>query len=397
MRVVIHDFGGYPFSAQLARSLASRGHETTYLYASGFRDPRAVVAAQGDRSNVQMHGIDVGEPYQRNVGIGRLRQERRYGQRLAATIEEAGADAVISANCPLDAQAMALGSAQRSGAAFVFWVQDIYSQAVGRLLARRFRLLGALAGRRYAGLERATLLRSDAIVVIADHFLAMLQDWDIPDERVRVIENWAPLDEVVPGAKINDWSLPRGLAHRPVALYAGTLGRKHDPRVLIDLAEGLSDATVVVVAEGVGAEQLANRGVPPNLVRLPLQPASELANVLASADVLVALLEPDAQDFSVPSKVLTYLAAGRPILAVMPPANLAARTIIAADAGIVIDPRDDAGLVSSAQALLGDKRARARLGANGRAWAEAAFDIGAKTRSFESVLEQAVKRRSEAA
>ena len=40
--------------------------------------------------------------------------------------------------------------------------------------------------------------------------------------------------------------------------------------------------------------------------------------MLASADVLVALLETDAGAFSVPSKVLTSLSAGRPILAAIP-------------------------------------------------------------------------------
>ena len=51
---------------------------------------------------------------------------------------------------------------------------------------------------------------------------------------------------------------------------------------------------------------------------LPYQPFGRLSEVLASADVLVALLESDAGAYSVPSKVLTYLAAGRPILGAIP-------------------------------------------------------------------------------
>lgn len=61
---------------------------------------------------------------------------------------------------------------------------------------------------------------------------------------------------------------------------------------------------VVVVAEGAGADALrATRELPSNLMILPLQPADELSAVLASADVLVAILERDAHAFSVPSKV----------------------------------------------------------------------------------------------
>ena len=65
----------------------------------------------------------------------------------------------------------------------------------------------------------------------------------------------------------------------------------------------------------------------PALMLLPFQPYEVLPEVLASADVLIAILEPDAGVFSVPSKVLSYHCAGRPILAAIPAENLAARII----------------------------------------------------------------------
>ena len=45
MRIVIHDYVGYPFTTQLARSLAGRGHDVLYLHGGGLR-PRA---RPGDR------------------------------------------------------------------------------------------------------------------------------------------------------------------------------------------------------------------------------------------------------------------------------------------------------------------------------------------------------------
>jgi colanic acid biosynthesis glycosyl transferase WcaI len=394
MRIVIHDFGGYPFSAQLARCLATLHHDVTYVFRSGFLAPRAELARRSDDPpSFEMRGLDVVQPYRRRAGLRRLLQERRYGNLLAATIRDIRADVVVSANSPLDAQAMALEAAHGTGSAFVFWLQDVYSQAVGRLLARRLPVIGAAAGKRFAHLERRTLQRSDAIVVIADDFLPQMAAWDIGRDRVSVIENWAPLDEVVPGAPVTEWRVKHGVADRPVILYSGTLGRKHDPNVLIKLALALPQAWVVVVAEGVSAEALANQRKPANLVLLPLQPASEVTNVLASADVLIALLEADAQDFSIPSKVLTYLAAGRPVLGVMPRANIASRTIIAAEAGIVVEPGDDDGAVAAASSLLQDERARLRFGRSGRAWAELRFDVTDKARAFERVLLKALQNR----
>ena len=113
-------------------------------------------------------------------------------------------------------------------------------------------------------------------------------------------------------------------------LYSGTLGFKHDPSLLLELARWArdNDAVVAVVSEGPGADWLATHGADePGLRLLPYQPYERLPEVLASADVLVALLEPDAGSFSVPSKVLTYLCAGRPLLVSVSRDNLAARVV----------------------------------------------------------------------
>lgn len=388
MRVTLHDFGGYPFTADLARALAARGHEVAYLYAAGFKRPRADLDAFAlEVPSMELRGIDVDAAYRPGAGPRRLAQERRYGQLLAGAISASRPDAVISANCPLDAQAMALDATHRAGARFVFWLQDLYSVAVTRLLRRRLWMLGALIGARYARLERSVIQRSDAVVSISDDFGPTLGTWGVRPERLHVIENWAPLDTHRPLPKDNSWSRRQGLATHPTLLYAGTLGRKHDPTQLVALAKEVPSARVMVVAEGAGADALrAARELPSNLTVLPLQPAGELAEVLASADVLVAILDRDSHAFSVPSKVLTYLAAGRPIVAAIPADNLAARTILDAGAGIVVEPADRAGLAAASRRLLGDAEERARAGAAGRAYAERAFDLETKADEFERVL-----------
>ena len=96
---------------------------------------------------------------------------------------------------------------------------------------------------------------------------------------------------------------------------------------------------MLVVSEGPGADWLAEHASPDDALRLlPYQPYERLPEVLASADVLVAVLEPDAGAFSVPSKVLTYLCAGRPLLGALPADNLAARVVTQSGGGIVVPP-----------------------------------------------------------
>jgi len=393
MRIVVHDYGGYTFTAQLARELAGRGHDVLYLHA-GFRTPKADMRAlPSDPPTLRMEGVELGQAFRGGASLGRLVQERRYGGAVVQQVLAHDPQVVISANCPLDAQATIQRATQRHGAAFVFWVQDIYAFAVGRLLARRSRLAGRLIGARYARMERRILRASDAVVAITDDFLPVLRDWSVPAERTTVVENWAPLDEVPPLAKSNAWSREHGLADERVLLYAGTLGRKHDPKLLLALATRLPDARVVVVAEGVGTEWLRQHGADArNLVLLPLQPPARVAEVLASADVLIALLEHDAGAFSVPSKVLTYLSAGRPILGAIPAENLAARTVVDAGAGRVVDPADVEGFVGAARSLLDDPDARTSAADAARAYAVGSFAIGPITDRFEGILRDAVRR-----
>jgi glycosyltransferase involved in cell wall biosynthesis len=395
MRILIHDHGGYPFPAQLARKLAERGHDVLYLHAGGWRAPRGAFDRRpDDPATLNMESVGLRETLIRHAGPRRLLQERRYAKLLAAQIRSHHPDVVLSGTGPLDAHSSAQRAAHAGGAAFVFWLQDVYSIAIGRLLGRRLPMLGRVSSVPFTLLERRLLRTSDAVVATSIDFLPLLRRWHVPEERTTVVENWAPLDEVLPLPKRNAWAVRYGLADTPVFLYAGTLGRKHDPGLLVALADAMPNAQVVVVSDGVGTDLLHRlKEGRLNILLLPLQPPADLPEVLASADVLVALLEHEAHAFSVPSKVLTYLTAGRPILGAIPEANLAARTIREAGAGAVVDPLERDDFVSAARRLLADAPARTAAGHAARAYAEQKFNIETITDRFESIFEAARRRR----
>jgi colanic acid biosynthesis glycosyl transferase WcaI len=184
------------------------------------------------------------------------------------------------------------------------------------------------------------------------------------------------------------------LSDKRVVLYCGTLGLKHNPRPLLELAVRLraeEDLRVVVVSEGLGSHWLRERATRAKLTNLTLvgrQPYQRLPEVLATGDILVALLEPEAGVFSVPSKVLSYLCAGRPVLASVPAANLAARTIGRSRSGVVVDPSDGEAFVSAAVRLLERPTLRAALGRRARQYAEETLDIHRIGERFEAILQR---------
>jgi colanic acid biosynthesis glycosyl transferase WcaI len=363
-----------------------------HLYSTTFQTPKGPLARlPDDPPSFVVEGIDLGEPFYKYSFARRLFQERRYGRLIADRLEAFGPEVVISTNAPLDVQSVVQRRLTRNGIALVFWLQDIYSAAIERMLRRRLPVVGRLLARRFAQLEAALLRGSDAVVVITDDFLSTLASWHVSSDRISVIENWAPLDQVSPREKSNRWAREHGLADVPVFLYAGTLGLKHDPSIILGLAKNLPDTKVAVVSEGIGADWLRDHGASTrNLMVLPFEPFDRLSEVLGSADVLLVILEPDAGAFSVPSKVLTCLAAGRAVLAAIPRSNLAAKTILRVKAGMVVDPGDTNAFIEAGRLLIADSARRETFGRAGRAYAETAFAIGPITDRFEAILRDLV-------
>lgn len=70
------------------------------------------------------------------------------------------------------------------GARFVYWCQDFYSVAAGRLLARRLPGIGHAVGAWYRRLERRQMQGADHVVHITDDFLAQTDHWAVPVTRL---------------------------------------------------------------------------------------------------------------------------------------------------------------------------------------------------------------------
>jgi glycosyltransferase involved in cell wall biosynthesis len=210
---------------------------------------------------------------------------------------------------------------------------------------------------------------------------------------VTVIENWTPLGEVPPRPKDNPWSRSHGLAEGPVALYAGTLGLKHDPEHLVAVARRLAPlgALVVVATEGLGRDALEARrrelGLE-NLVLLDYVPWETVPDMLGAANVMLVLLEPDAGTFSAPSKTLTYLAAGRPVVGAMPLENLASRMVERAGAGVVVAPGDYEAFSEAVAAVIADAPRAAAMARAARDYAEKHFDVDKIADEFLASVER---------
>lgn len=404
MRIAIHDYAGHPFVFELSRQLARDGHVVGHFYFEGDPGPKGDARARADDApGFSVHPISIASAYRKDQLLKRRSQDIEYGRKAGAAIAAFRPDVVLSGNTPLESQAPILAASRRAGAAFVFWMQDFYSLAVRGLLGSKFFGAGALAALWYERLEAVLLSRSDKVVVISDDFLPGLEQLKVDTSAVEIIPNWGALNAIPLRPKVNDWSERAGLSNKFVFLYSGTLGLKHDPMLMLALSEAFEDdpsVHIVVAATGAGFEQLklmSSDRPRPNLTLKGLEPIEVLPDALAAADVVVALLEPDAGRYSVPSKVLSYLCAAKPVLLSAPNENLAARIVSQAQAGRAVPAGDQAAFIAAAREMRRQDATRQAMGTAGREYAEATFDVPRISQRFQDVFASVLGRGQVAA
>jgi glycosyltransferase involved in cell wall biosynthesis len=394
LKLLLHDYGNYPFTRQLARELAARGHAVDYVYSESTQLIQRG-GSDGGSGNLKITGIRLERPFEKYNYLRRRACEIEHGQKLAAMIEQSHPDVVLSANTPLDAQNLALQSSRKAGAKLIFWMQDAIGLATKQTLALKIPILGVLVGDYYATLERDMLRCSDQVVLISEDFLPLMKSWQVDESRCTVIPNWAPLDELPVQPKGNAWAMTHNLADKFCFIYTGILGLKHNPALFIQLTEAFKDNTevrVVVISAGGAADRLvreAARRELNNLLVLPPQPVDAYAQVLGAADVLTAVLSEEAGRYSAPSKVLSYLCAARPLLLAVPQGNMSARIVLDCQAGLVSSPTESTRWVENARILYDNHTLAARMGRNARACAEKQFDIKTIIDRFEQVFAKA--------
>lgn len=390
MKIVVHDYAGHPFQVQLSRTLARRGHDVIHLYSANLSTtPQGGLEARPDDApTFRSMGIDIGRQInkadrQKLV----LVDDPDHARGAMEVIESFQPDVILSANSAPWINEYFLDYAWETECQFVCWVQDLFGPVAKKEAGSK--VYGPLVSSWVESAENQMLRRSDAIVLIADDFRKELPEVACP---VAVIENWAPLEEMPLGDKSNPWSRANQLHETTNFIYSGTLGMKHNPDLLIGISQAFASdpsVRVVVISAGNGMDYLNAKKIElglDNLILMGFQKFEDLPHVLASADVLVAVLEPEAGVFSVPSKVLTYLCAGRPILMGVPPENLASKIVERTQSGLVVPPTDNTAFVEAAQRLYTDKGGRETMGLNARKYAEETFNIDRIADQFEAVF-----------
>lgn len=267
------------------------------------------------------------------------------------------------------------------------WVKDLALNAavdVG-MLSR-----DSLAYRLGDALERFAYGRGSQVVVLHEKFDAVLSEKGVPAAHLATIPNLF-MDSHVGTASQAHRSLMGADNREFLILHAGNMGAKQDLGNVVAAAKTMRPEDPIkfaIVGDGSRRAWLESEVLRSGLARiavLPLQPANEIPNLYASADALLINQGAGVIDSVVPMKLLSYLAAGRPILAAVHPKSVTSEIIRDAECGVQVSAGDPQALADGARELArcGDPE---RLGRNARKYAEKNFAAGPVITMWEELL-----------
>jgi colanic acid biosynthesis glycosyl transferase WcaI len=247
--------------------------------------------------------------------------------------------------------------------------------------------------------ENAMYRGADCVVAIGDAMKRRLIEKGIPAGLIEVLPNWInPLD-VVPLSRKNalrsEWQIPDD---RFVVLYAGTFGRIHGVPIMLTVAEKLRDTRALILLVGQGhdfgsLEAEARSGRLPNLQVRPFVPRSRLSEMQALSDISVVLVKRGYGHTSMPSKVLGYMSAGRPVFGSLELDCDTSAVIREADCGVLIPPDQPQVLAESIRTAMDERDQLARWGSNARRFVEDKLSAEVVLRRGVALLERIVAGR----
>ncbi|MHB8458936.1 MAG: glycosyltransferase [Candidatus Limnocylindrales bacterium] len=365
-----------PYTAGLAEQLAARGDEVTVLtglpnypaWRIARGTPRALLRRETIRGVTVIRAAHYVPATQ--SAIRRALYEGTFGLTgLLASLRLPRPDAILGVVPSLSGGLLARAIADLLRVRYGLLFQDL----MGRAAAQSGIPGGGSVARITSALETWAAGRATAVGVVSEAFRPTLIGMGVDPSRIRSVPNWARFAE--PTLSTDETRRRFGWTDgRQVVLHAGNMGNKQGLEQVVAAARLAAErgepVRFVLAGGGNQEEALRAMGVDlPTLDFLGIQPEGLHASLLAAADVLLLSERATQLDMSFPSKLTSYLAAGRPIVAAVPSGGASACEIERSRAGLLVPAGEPESMLAALARLRSEPVLAAELAAAGPAYA----------------------------
>lgn len=272
----------------------------------------------------------------------------------------------------------------------VFWALDLWPETLAAVgVVRNPRLLGAVARLVRFIYDRCTLVLGQSHA-----FLPSIAQHCSDPSKVRYFPSWAEALFSTRPAELAP-EVPTNAATFSV-LFSGNVGDAQDFPAILAAAERLkhrADIRWLIVGDGRRSawlqEQVRERELDKQVFLLGRFPVERMPSFYEHADALLVSLKKDPVfSMTIPGKVQSYLAAGKPLLGMLD--GEGADVIRRAGAGLTCPAGDSHGLAEAVEKLAAiPPEERHAMGERGRAFAVEAFDRNRLMDRMGELLEEA--------
>lgn len=259
---------------------------------------------------------------------------------------------------PVTVAAPALLLAKIKNAPAVMWVQDLWPQTLFAMNVVKGAPMVWIAEKGTSLLHRGM----DSILVQSPAFRGPIEEQGVEPSKIQYAPNWAedfyqPVD--VPADATERASFGEGFN----AVFAGNIGEAQSIETIVgamQILKDLPDLNWVILGDGRKfawlEQQVESLDLTDKVRLVGRKPVQSMPTWFALADVLVATLQPDPVfDSTIPSKLQSYLACGRPIVAGMD--GEGARVIRESGAGATAPAGDEQALANAVRIVYESSKA----------------------------------------
>jgi glycosyltransferase involved in cell wall biosynthesis len=280
------------------------------------------------------------------------------------------------------------------GCPIIFWVLDLWPESIQAAGGIKFPpLINAVKK-----LVKFIYHQCDMILVQSRGFIPRVKSFGIPEGRIRYFPSWAE-DIFKPVKSSSMLRIKLNVPERAFCImFAGNVGSAQGFDCILEAAELTRkhpDIYWLVVGDGRMsswlAEQVHEKGLQKNFLLLGRYPLDQMPNLYAMADVLlVSLKNEPIFSLTIPGKIQSYLASGKPVMAFLN--GEGAKVVNESNAGLTCPGENPAALAEAVLKLYNlPPQKLIEMGKRGRVYYEKNFDRKMLFDRIENLMNETLK------
>jgi colanic acid biosynthesis glycosyl transferase WcaI len=273
----------------------------------------------------------------------------------------------------------------------IMWVQDLWPQSLSATGA--VKSLAVL--KKIEFMMSWIYYQSNLILIQSSAFKTPITEIADVSKKIKFFPNWAE-DMFQPLSQTDNEPLPKGFN----VMFAGNLGQAQSLEVITRAAEQLRDQPVnwIILGDGRQADWLRTeircKDLSHCVHQLGRRPMESMPSYFAQADAMLVTLGPDPHvGTTIPGKIQSYLACGRPVIGALD--GEGARVIKDSGSGFAVASGDASKLAGVVQLMASySDFKRNKLGANGLAYYNQYFSSNTLIPMLEAEMKELIEDNS---